>query len=141
MLQELCIPVLKIRKVRIDDVSNVDVSVLDRQNRITTGQVSITFLQETAVAPKCLSREIEAVFEGNDGTVISDKKRLIFDSKEENDQNRSRKEIFVFNKESDKYNGKIIVFKLYEIKAGNLRAFYKEYTYQFQKKLQLDVDF
>jgi uncharacterized protein (TIGR02687 family) len=141
MLQELCVPLLIIKKTRTDDVLPVDIAVLDRQSRITSGQVTINYLQENAVEPKQPAREIEAVFEAADGTEISNKLKLIFDSADPVDQNRARKVQFIFTRDADEYNGKIIYLKLYDIRSTGLRSFYKEYTYRFQKMLRTDVDF
>jgi uncharacterized protein (TIGR02687 family) len=141
MPQELCVPLLLIRKTRIDDVERVDVAVLDRQNQITTGQVNVSFFQENPVEEKRPARELDAVFEGDDGTEISNTARLIFDSEEKNEQNRSRNVSFVFTKAADGCNGKYISLKLYDIKTGGVRTFYREYSYYFQKRLQMDVDF
>ena len=141
MPQELCVPLLFIRKSRVDDVEKVEVAVLDRQNQITTGQITVAFFQEQPVEAKRPARQVEAVFEGDDGKEISNKAHLIFDSGESNEQNRSRKVAFIFTREADAYNGKYVSLKLYDIKAGGVRAFYREYTYYFQKRLQMDVDF
>jgi uncharacterized protein (TIGR02687 family) len=141
MLQELCVPLLTIRKTRTDDVSPVEIAVVDRQSRITSGQVTINFLQDNPVEAKRPAREVEAVFEGTDGTDISNKLRLIFDSTDPVDQNRARKVQFIFTREAEKYNGKMIYLKLYDLRSSGLRSFYKEYTYRFQKMLRTDVDF
>lgn len=141
MPQELCVPVLVVRKTRTDDVSCVEISVIDRQDRITTGQITVTFLQEQLISPKVLKREIDAVFEGEGGEKISNTVHFIFDSPDPNDQNRFRKTTFRFLKAADKYNGNRVFLKLYEVKSGGIQVFYKEYTYQFLKKLQTDIDF
>ena len=141
MLQELCVPVLTIKKTRQDDVNSVDVVVFDRTNRITTSQITVVFLQQEPVEIKRPARELELVFRSEDHIEISNKIRLIFDSKDPNDQNRSRRETFIFTKESEKYNGKMVNLEMYEIKAGGVPIFYKKYTYHFQKKIQIDIDF
>ena len=141
MLQELCVPVLTIKKTRQDDVNGVDVIVFDRTNRITTGQITVVFLQQEPVEVKRPARELEVVFKSEDGTEISNKIRLIFDSKDPNDQNRSRRATFIFTKESEKYNGKMVNLEMYEIKAGGVISFYRKYLYHFQKKIQIDIDF
>jgi len=141
MLQELCIPVLVIRRTRTDDISGVDIAVIDRQDRITTGQISVTLLQEQPSGPKATAREIDAVFEGEEGEKISDTLHLIFDSTDLMDQNRTRKVTFHFLKAADQNNGKRVRLVLYEVKSGGIRVFYKEYIYHFQKKLQMDINF
>lgn len=141
MPQELCVPVLAIRKSRSDDTSQVDVAVLDRQNRITTGLVSVSFFQEQAVEEKMLARELEVRFESADGAVISNIKKLIFDKEDPIDHNRSRKEDFIFTTQADKYNGQVVVLKLYDIRSGGTLVIYREYNYHLQKKLQMEIDF
>lgn len=141
MIQELCVPLLILKKSRIDDVSTVEISVIDRKSDITTGQVSIKFIQESPVENKVQPREIIAVFEGEKGIELSNIRKLIFDSSNPNDQNRSRIETFIFNKSADLYNGKIVYLKLYDLKSGNTKVFYKDFTYRFKKSIQSDFDF
>ncbi|MDX9801783.1 MAG: BREX-1 system phosphatase PglZ type A, partial [Spirochaetia bacterium] len=141
MIQEICVPLLVLKKSRTDDVSTVEISVIDRKSDITTGQVSIKFLQESPVDNKVQPREIIAVFEGEKGVELTNVRKLIFDSSNPNDQNRSRSETFIFNKYADDYNGKIINLKLYDLKSGNTKVFYKDYSYRFKKSIQSDFDF
>jgi uncharacterized protein (TIGR02687 family) len=141
MPQEICVPLLTIRKTRTDDISQVDVAVLDRKTHITTGQTPVTFMQEAPVEAKRYARELEIYFESEDGTILSDRKVLNFDSSDPAEQNRSRKEIFSFNREADKYSGKVIYLKLYDIRSGGTHALYREYNYTYQKRIQMDIDF
>jgi uncharacterized protein (TIGR02687 family) len=141
MLQELCVPVLTIRKTRSDDIKQVGVVVIGRQNRITTGQHTVNFHQESPVSSKSPGREMEIRFEGADGKIISEIKRISFDSEDPIDQNRSRKEEFKFTTEANNYDGQTIYLKLYDIRSGDVKVIYQEYTYQFQKRIQMEIDF
>ncbi|WP_319414792.1 BREX-1 system phosphatase PglZ type A [Marispirochaeta aestuarii] len=141
MPQELIVPLLAIRRTRTDDVSPVDIAVVDRQSRITSGQITVSFLQEDPAKAKQPAREIEAVFESSDGKEISNKLHLIFDSDDPVDQNRARKMQFIFTREADSCNGTIVYLKLYDVRSSGIRSFYKEYSYRFQKTLRMEVDF
>lgn len=140
-LQELAVPLLILKKSRKDDVSFVEIAVVDRKNVITTGQVSVKFIQEEPVDIKTKAREVFARFESRDGKELSSSKTLIFDSTEGNDQNRTRIESFLFNRHAEEYNEATIYLRLYDIKAGGTKVFYKEFSYRFRKNIQSDFDF
>lgn len=141
MPQELCVPILTIRKTRSDDIKQVDVVVIGRQSRITTGQHTVNFHQESPVTAKAPGRELEVRFEGADGKIISEIKQIQFDNSDPIEQNRSRKEDFKFTSEANNYNGQTIYLKLYDIRRGDVKVIYQEYTFQFQKRIQMEIDF
>lgn len=140
-LQELVVPLLVLKKSRKDDISYVEIAVVDRRSVITTGQIGVKFIQEEPVDIKTKPRKIFARFESSDKKELSSSKVLIFDSAETNDQNRTRIESFLFNKHAEEYNEKTIFLRLYDIKAGDTLVFYKEFSYRFRKNIQSDFDF
>ena len=141
MLHELIVPLLILKKSRTDDVSYIEISVIDRKNVITTGQISVKFMQEEQVDRKTKPREIAVLFESADRKELSNTKILIFDDKDPNNQNRTRVESFLFNKHADDYNEEMIYLRLYDLKAGNTKVFYKEFSYRLRKNIQSDFDF
>jgi uncharacterized protein (TIGR02687 family) len=118
-LHEICIPLLKIRKVREDDLRPVHFVVLTRVTDITTNSISLKFLQVDPVGAKVLPRHIAARFESDDGkTVLSNQRDLVFESSDENEQNRTLSADFVFNGDASKFNGKIVHLAFFENKMG-----------------------
>ncbi len=98
-LQEIVVPVVEVKKLRADDVAQVEVDILRSGQQITTGQVSITFLQSEPAAEKCLPRELRAGFYSITGVPISDVRTLKFDSTADDARQRERREQFVFGRE------------------------------------------
>ena len=119
-IHELCVPVLKIRKTRSDDVREVDFSLMSKSETITTNQIAVTLFQEEPVSAKVQGRRITLRFEGADGHILSDQCDIVFDSADVNAQNRDQKVSFVFSKEIDKYNNQTINLCFYQERHDQL---------------------
>jgi len=103
-LQEIVLPVVEVKKERTSDIGRVEVDIVRSGQQITTGQVTITFLQSEPAGEKSLPRELRAGFFSKTGVPISDAKVLKFDSTAEDARQRERGEQFVFGREADKFN-------------------------------------
>lgn len=140
-LQEIVIPVLQVRKERSSDIGQVDVDIVRNNQQITTGQVSITFLQVEPVGEKCLPREIQAGFYSADGTLISTTQLLRFDSTAEDARQRERRERFIFGHEAEQFNQQEIMLRIEERVAGTSQTrLYKEFGFKLRRAFENDFE-
>jgi uncharacterized protein (TIGR02687 family) len=140
-LQEVVLPLLEVKKERASDIGKVDVDIMRTGQQITTGQVSITFLQAEPVGEKCLARELRAGFYSKSGILISDAKLLKFDATAEDARQRERREQFVFSREADAFNQQEILLRLEEPVAGTAQfALYQEFAFTMRRAFESDFD-
>ena len=140
-LQEVVLPFLEVKKLRASDVAKVDVDILRTGQQITTGQVSITFVQGQPVGEKCLARELRAGFYSKTGVPISEVKTLTFDSAAGDARGRERKEQFVFSREADAFNQQEIELRLEELVTGTTQyAPYREFRFTMRRAFENDFD-
>ena len=140
-LQEIVLPVIEVKKERTSDVGRVDVDIVRSGQQITTGQVTITFLQNEPVGEKCLPRELRACFVSRTGIPISESKTLKFDSKAEDARQRERREQFVFGREADQFNGHEVFLRLEELIPGTAQcSTYLEFTFKLRRAFDSDFD-
>jgi uncharacterized protein (TIGR02687 family) len=140
-LQEVIVPLLEIKKERSSDIEQVDVDIVRSTQQITTGQVTITFLQRDAVGEKKLPREARAGFFSKTGQLISDLRTLRFDATADDLRLRERRERFVFGREADNFNQQDVDLRLEEPVAGTSQfAIYKEFTFKLQRQFESDFD-
>jgi uncharacterized protein (TIGR02687 family) len=118
-IQELCIPVIRVRKSRENDVQSVHFVMLSKATDITTNQVALEFFQANPVGPKTQPRRITARFESANGDeVISNQRELNLESEDPKDQNRKTTLDFVFTPGSSHYSGKLVYLTFYEDRYG-----------------------
>jgi uncharacterized protein (TIGR02687 family) len=140
-LQEVVLPLLEVKKLRASDVAKVDVDILRTGQQITTGQVSITFVQGQPVGEKCLGRELRAGFYSKTGVPISEVKTLTFGSSADDARRRERKEQFVFSREADAFNQQEIELRLEELVTGTTQyAPYREFRFTMRRAFESDFD-
>jgi uncharacterized protein (TIGR02687 family) len=142
-LQEVVIPVIKINKKRISDVSAVTVEILQgATNTITSGQVAATFYQAEPVSDKVQPRYLKAGIYNHEGELISDVHELPFDLESENPREREVKVRFLLTKKADESNNQSVYLRLDE-KIGDT-SHYKEYksiSYLMRRSFTSDFDF
>lgn len=140
-LQEIVVPVIEVKKLRADDIVRVDVDILRSGQQITTGQVTITFLQSEPAGEKCLPRDLRAGFYSKTGVPISDVRTLKFDSVAEDARQRERREQFVFGREADEFNQQEVILRLDEQVAGTTQfAPYREFAFKLRRAFESDFD-
>jgi len=140
-LQEIVVPVIEVKKLRADDIVRVDVDILRSAQQITTGQVTITFLQSEPAGEKCLPRDLRAGFYSKTGVPISDVRTLKFDSSAEDARQRERREQFVFGREADEFNQQEVNLRLDEQVPGTTQfAPYREFTFKLRRAFESDFD-
>ncbi len=142
-LQEVVIPVLRINKKRLSDVTSVDVEILRGANTvITSGQLVVIFYQVSPVTDKVQPRELLAGLYTESGDLISDSHELRFDLISENARERELQVRFVLSRKADEVNGQEVILRLDERHAGTTH--YKEYKslrYMMRRSFTSDFDF
>jgi uncharacterized protein (TIGR02687 family) len=140
-LQEIVVPVIEVKKLRADDVARVEVDILRSGQQITTGQVTVTFLQNLPAGEKCLPRELRVGFYSKSGSPISDVRTLKFDSTASDARQRERREQFVFGREADTFNQQEVILRLDELVPGTTQfAPYREFSFKLRRAFESDFD-
>jgi len=140
-LQEIVVPMLEVKKERASDIGRVEVDIVRSGQQITTGQVTITFLQSEPAGEKCLPRELRAGFVSRMGIPISESKSLKFDSTAEDARQRERREQFIFGREADQFNQQEVVLRLEEQIPGTAQfSRYREFTFKLRRAFESDFD-
>lgn len=96
-LQEMFLPLLEIKVNKsASEMEHVDVVLISQTRSITNYQMSLTFLQTTEVSIEKQNSQVEIVFVDDFNKEISNKVKIIADSKEKTLENRLTKIDFVF---------------------------------------------
>lgn len=142
-LQEIVLPVIRVRKKRVEDVGLVNVQIVPPQRaQITTGQIQVTFYQVEAVTVKLQPRQIHAAIFADDGTQLSDEFEIEFDYASDNPREREVSRNFLLRRAADAFNGKTVYLKL-RSRIGKTSHF-EEYASQpllLKRGISTDFDF
>ena len=136
-LQEVVIPVVivtqeygeesDIRSVKVDKIST-------GSNKITTGQIAVSFYQVEPVSPRVIGRKLRAGIYAEDGTLISSLHTLQFSFDSENPRDREINISIQLSIESDKYNRQKVYLRLEELIPDTERyQKYQEWAYQLDR--------
>ena len=140
-LQEVIVPVVKIRKTRSDDTTMVNVEFMRVPPKITTGQLSIAVYQDQPVAEKVRPRTLRIGVYAKDGTPVSEVKTVTFDSKEQEARLRETPVLLVLSGAVDTQNNKIVELRLEETVHGTSQwVTYKSHDLKIQKTFMSDFD-
>ncbi|MDE0940415.1 MAG: hypothetical protein OSA43_10705 [Pirellulales bacterium] len=141
-LQEIVLPVLTVNKSRASDIEVVDVDIIrGGSNLITTAKFLVALYQSQPVADKKVGRELRIGFYAADGTLISDRQTLTFDSSDESPRNRERKINLTFDKSADAHQEEEIFLIMEEQIPGTDRYnSYKKEAYRFKKTFESDFE-
>jgi uncharacterized protein (TIGR02687 family) len=106
LLQEIVVPVLKLKGLKgksaeTGRIRKVDVQLLDTTRKVSNNRQRFTFLQTTKVEGKTLPRTLRIGFYSAKGDLISDERKVTFDSASDQLPDR-QKEVFLTIK-SGKY--------------------------------------
>ena len=140
-LQEVIVPVVKIRKTRTDDVVQVNVDILRVPAKITTGQLAVAVYQEQAVADKVRPRTLRIGLFAKDGAQLSELKTITFDSKETEARMRETPVLLVLSGVADAQNNRTVELRLEETVQGTSHwVTYKMHDLKIQKAFMSDFD-
>jgi uncharacterized protein (TIGR02687 family) len=141
MLQEMVVPLISVKKIRKDDVRDVEVSCSMLPNQITTNSVMIAFYQEEAVNDKLKPIALKIAFYTQENELLSNMQSFTFDSVDTHNRNRETKLKFDFKQKAGEYSGKNIKLVLKKIIASsNEEPLYKEYTVRLKLSFLNDFD-
>lgn len=145
-LQEIVVPVVSINKGRSasGDRRAVNFTILQSTNLITTGQITVDFVQSEPVGGKIRERTVYVGLYGRnaDGTQIpvSNEVLLAFDSPSTEPANRHRTATFVLTKEADAFNNHTITLLCLEDVEGSAARRPLEQKAQFTLKRAIASD-
>lgn len=140
-LQEVVLPVVRIRKVRADDTSRVEVDLLRVPAKITTGQLSIALFQQRPAVDKVLPRTLRVGIFAKDGTALSEVRTLSFDSGETEARLRETTVLLTLSHQADQYNNREVDLRLEETLPGTSQTVvYKTQSVKLQKPFTSDFD-
>lgn len=145
-LQEIVVPVVSINKGRSSsgDRRDVNFTILQSTNLITTGQITVDFVQAEPVGGKVRERTVYVGLYGRnaDGSQIpiSNEVLLAFDSPSPEPANRHRTATFVLTKEADAFNNHTITLLCHEDVDGSAARRPLEQKAQFTLKRAIASD-
>lgn len=141
-LQEVVIPLVKVNKKRQDTTTNVEVDIIKSTDRITTNILAVSFIQSDLVSEQVLARTIKSAIYAEDGELISDQFKYVFDISEGSERQREVKHRFqLSSKASGKYKNQRVKLVLEEPVEGSSRwKLYKEYFYTLNISFTNDFD-
>lgn len=147
-LQEIVVPVVSINKGRnaSGDVRPVGFKILQQEDRITTGQLTVEFVQNEAVGGKVSPRILFAALYGaSDGSLvpISNEVPISFDSTDRNIAQRHRSATFLLTDEANRFNGSNVELRLRERigDSSQMRFIDDKATYLLKRGLIVDDGF
>ena len=136
-LQEVVVPCIVIKKKRVSDIKQVNISILNPQKIITTNQVTISFYQDEPVSTKVLKRKIKAAFYDIKGDLISEIHEITFDIEASESELRVKKQTFVFNPSLE--NDLECELKISsKVEGSNQFVPYEQYPHHLKKTFDLD---
>ncbi|MFC6225641.1 BREX-1 system phosphatase PglZ type A [Hymenobacter artigasi] len=143
-LQEVVVPLVKVRVVREQTTSQVSVDVLRMSNnRITTGRLPVSFIQQEPVTDKILARTIRArLLAGPGEEVISDEVTRVFDSADANVRTREFQHTFTISPDAAKrYRNQEVKLRLDEpVPNTDKWKQYQEFSYTLLISFTSDFD-
>ena len=142
-LQEIIVPIIRVKKKREDTVKKVDVDVLNkRNNKITNNIHRIRFYQLEPTAQKTFGRTLKVYFKGEQGEALSDVFVYNFDSDAKHAKDREVEHSFqLSSKASDEYMNKEIHLVLEEqVEGSNKWIEYQKYPYTVNISFTADFD-
>ena len=142
-LQEVVVPVIKIKKKRQSDTSTVEVEIIrSGSSVITSGQLSVTLYQAEQVTDKVQPRRIRIGIYTESRKLISDLHELVLDLTSENPREREMKLRFLLTQEADEANGQEVRLILEEPISGTVKfKDYKSLSYTLRRSFTSDFDF
>ena len=142
-LQEIVIPLVKIRKKKEDTTSQVEIDIIQSTDRITTNLLAVSFMQNELVSQQVLARKIRAGIYGKDEVLLSDLFVYTFDIEDGSERQREVKHRFQLGqKASENYKNQTVKLVLEEeIKGGeNKWRHYKDFSYYLNISFTNDFD-
>lgn len=141
-LQEVVIPLIKVKSKRSDTITQVDIDIIKSTDRITTNILPVSFIQQELITDKILARELRTGLYSEDGTLLSDQFLYNFDINEGSERQREVKHRFTLSsRASSEYkNQRVKLFLEEPIPGTNKWKAYNEYYYTLNISFTNDFD-
>ena len=141
-IQEIVIPLLTVSKLRQDSTRQVEIDIINSNDRITTNILPVSFIQQELVSPTVLPRMIRASIYAEDGVLLSDQFKYNFDIEEGSERQREVKYKFqLMSKASGKYKNQRVKLVLEEPVDGSSKwKEYKRFMYSLNISFSNDFD-
>lgn len=142
-LQEIVIPVLKVKKLREDNVRSVGVDLLNkRSNRITTNIQRVNLYQLDPIADQLLPRTLKIQFKSEQGDALSEVFTYTFDSESDNAKDREVEYRFnISSKATEEFKNQTIYLYLEEqVDGSNKWIEYARYPFTVNISFTNDFD-
>ncbi|KAB7791321.1 BREX-1 system phosphatase PglZ type A [Bifidobacterium leontopitheci] len=148
-LPEIVVPVVHINKGRsaTGDARPVEFRILQNTDRITTGQITVDFLQTEPVGGKVAERTVLAGLWGvghdRQATLISNEVPLAFASTSKDPAERHVPATFLLTTDADRFNNTVIELRISERipGSGQMRQVDVKAEYRLQRGLMIDDGF
>lgn len=139
-LQEILVPVLKINKKRVSDVSKVKVSIVRGSSKnITTGQHAVKLYQHEPVTDKVQARTLQISLYAKDGTIISDTQEVTFGLTTEIEREREQVISLRLSNKANNYNNQAVYVRLMEtIEGTSQQRIYEDVEYRLSRSITSD---
>lgn len=138
-LQETIVPIVVINKKRQTDISKVEVEIMKSTDIISSNQLVVTLYQREVVSDKVQRRVLLLGLYNKAGELISEQKKLIFDSTSTETRDREQKVTLLLNKNVDNENNQSVYLKLSEPEEDTTYAKeYRSLVYTVRKTFTMD---
>jgi len=118
-LQEVVVPVIKLKRERKDETRLVEVEVLRVPTKVTTAKVPVSLFQRDAISPTVLPIRLKvALYAKADGTLLCEPKTLLFDSKAAEPREREQRLELLLSNAAEAYNNQTIELRFERWVAG-----------------------
>ncbi|MCT0203819.1 BREX-1 system phosphatase PglZ type A [Synechococcus sp. CS-602] len=118
-LQEVVVPVIKLKRERKDDSRLVEVEVLRVPAKVTTGKVPVSLFQREATSTKVLPISLRlALYAKADDTLLCEPKTLVFDSTAAEPREREQRLELLLSNAAEAYNNQTIELRFERWVAG-----------------------
>ena len=118
-LQEVVVPVIKLKRERKDETKLVEVEVLRVPTKVTTAKVPVSLFQRDAISPTVLPIRLKvALYAKADGTLLCEPKTLVFDSTAAEPREREQRLELLLSNAAEAYNNQAIVLRFERWVAG-----------------------
>ncbi|WP_425004474.1 BREX-1 system phosphatase PglZ type A [Mycolicibacterium sp. S3B2] len=114
-LQEVVVPLVTLTQSRNKDVSKVTVDLNTSGPTVTSSTVLVMLTQREAVTGKRRGRTLRVGVYANDGTLLSNERTVVIDSRSEDIRDRHMNVELVLGDDADTYNGQTVQVRADEL--------------------------
>lgn len=118
-LQEVVVPVIKLKRDRKDESRLVEVEVLRVPTKVTTGKVPVSLFQREAISTTVLPIRLRvALYAKGDDTLLCEPKTLAFDSTAAEPREREQRLELLLSNAAEAYNNQMLELRFERWVAG-----------------------